>query len=848
MTKINKINFIFHLFVIYTLLNLITCNDEDYFEPTYLDISIKTIHPIEIKFDFTSFDYLQENMKNKIYFSKIKTLLLNSAKLFKQFLKVENQKYISTNLNISHLCHQNIPFYDKIIKTGIKTDLIIYPIISEEEKVNEEDYINGGICAIDNDNLRPIIGYIKIYSGFNFKIKNSDDKFIMLIMHQLTHILGFNKNIIRKLSKGNKSLFQITNHKKRNFISGKTLAGISEIVYGKFYFIGVELNSNDGNYTGHWGNNLLLNDYMKPLNYSKNLITHLTLNFLNDLGWYSFIHSSCNLYKKIEGEYCVKYNNTCSFEARERVELYIHKGNLHCNVRLKQPRICINEVGLIDEYREKVNSSYIKKICKNDIPSYEREIMITNFPELKKVKSQVVRIIKPSKLCKNPQRTIFFPYSPIIKFKSNVTSSPVRISNIKYMMVALQDFGSNNYSPPCLKDTLNYAQFIRVNSIEQNSNLIWVNVPFSKKYNRKFVKYQRYNHFLNHSQITRKDLLYRNFMKMKNNFSEDFNYMSVTYTLPRDYKKIKENFENYIPQSNYLWLLKPSGSARGEGIKFMESFSDVPKNLTILTRYIHNPDLLKGRKYDLRVYIFVTGHQPLKIYVYNEGVVRIATEQYNLDTSDLKNLYQHLTNVALNKKSEKFKENDNNDQENTNIWSFSLLREHYKKEGKDFDELFKKIQDIAVKSIISMHEIEIETELKSNYTLKSNNLFELYGMDILVDQNLNPWLLEINLSPSLSGVGEYEKRIKNKLFTDMFNILGFVPFSHINGKPLEKEYKYNNTIEEAVDDSICEFTRPMGGFVRSFPRKDNINYYKKFFNNPIEKNLLLWEKIIEYNL
>ena len=147
-----------------------------------------------------------------------------------------------------------------------------------------------------------------------------------------------------------------------------------------------------------------------------------------------------------------------------------------------------------------------------------------------------------------------------------------------------------------------------------------------------------------------------------------------------------------------------------------------------------------------------------------------------------------------------------------------------------------------------MHEIEIETELKSNYTLKSNNLFELYGMDILVDQNLNPWLLEINLSPSLSGVGEYEKRIKNKLFTDMFNILGFVPFSHINGKPLEKEYKYNNTIEEAVDDSICEFTRPMGGFVRSFPRKDNINYYKKFFNNPIEKNLLLWEKIIEYNL
>ena len=56
--------------------------------------------------------------------------------------------------------------------------------------------------------------------------------------------------------------------------------------------------------------------------------------------------------------------------------------------------------------------------------------------------------------------------------KSNVTSTPVRISNIKFMMVSLQDFQLTTYSPPCLKDTLNYAQFVRINSIEQNSNLI----------------------------------------------------------------------------------------------------------------------------------------------------------------------------------------------------------------------------------------------------------------------------------------------------------------------------------------------------------------------------------------
>ena len=834
---------------------IVSCNDEDYFEPTYLDISIKSIHPIEIKFDFSTFDSQLIKLKDSYiqYFSTIKELLNNSGKLFNKFLKVENQKYISTNLEISSLCNQNIPLYDTAIKTGIKKDLIIYPIISTNKTYITEDLISGGICALDDSNLRPIIAYIKFNDGFNFNVKNSKDKFTILIMHQLTHILGFNKHMIKKLSKGKDNLFKLTRSEKRNFIAGKTLIQMTEIVYRKFYTTGLELYSDiNGNLTGHWNQNMILNDYMKPYNYSENHITHLTLKLLNDLGWYSFIHSSCNLYKKIDGDYCVKLNDTCKFEESERVELYIKNGNLHCGVRLRRPNICINELNLFEEYKEKANITHLIKACKNDYSTYEREITISKFPELKRVKSQIVRVIKPSKYCQSPQRTIFFPYSPNVNIRQNITSTPIRVSNIKYMMVSLQEFDSKSkYSPSCLKETLNYAQFIRVYSAYENANLIWVNLPEKKYFNSKFSKYQRLNHFISHSQITRKDLLYQNFIRMKKNFSEDYNYMATTYILPKQYKKVKEDFENYVPKSNYLWLLKPSSSARGEGIKFMESFSDIPnhnKNHTILTRYIHNPDLLKGRKYDLRVYILVTGHQPLKIYVYDEGIVRIATEQYNLDVNDLNNLYKHLTNVALNKQSKNFKEDDKDNLENANIWSFTLLRNHFKKNGKDFDTLFKKIQDIAVKSIILMHDEEIKAERKREYELKSNNLFELYGMDILVDENLKPWLLEINLSPSLSGVGEYEQRIKSKLFSDMLNILGFIPFNHLNGRSIEKDFKFNNTIDEAIDDSICEFTRPIGGWIRSFPTKDNIEYFRKFFKNPIEENLGLWKKIIELNI
>ena len=55
-----------------------------------------------------------------------------------------------------------------------------------------------------------------------------------------------------------------------------------------------------------------------------------------------------------------------------------------------------------------------------------------------------------------------------------------------------------------------------------------------------------------------------------------------------------------------------------------------------------------------------------------------------------------------------------------------------------------------------------------------NNCFELLGFDILVDSNLNPWLLEVNLSPSLACDSLLDQQIKAPLISDLFNLAGFV--------------------------------------------------------------------------
>lgn len=58
-----------------------------------------------------------------------------------------------------------------------------------------------------------------------------------------------------------------------------------------------------------------------------------------------------------------------------------------------------------------------------------------------------------------------------------------------------------------------------------------------------------------------------------------------------------------------------------------------------------------------------------------------------------------------------------------------------------------------------------------------NNCFELLGFDILIDSNLEPWLIEVNLSPSLGCDSLLDQRIKGNLISDLFTLIGVVPLN-----------------------------------------------------------------------
>ncbi|XP_039597175.1 tubulin polyglutamylase TTLL5 isoform X2 [Polypterus senegalus] len=355
-----------------------------------------------------------------------------------------------------------------------------------------------------------------------------------------------------------------------------------------------------------------------------------------------------------------------------------------------------------------------------------------------------------------------------------------------------------------VRSILTVHGFHEVHPNSNDFNLMWTGSHPKPFILRGLMEFQKVNHFPRSYELTRKDRLYKNIQRMQQVHGfKNFHIVPQTFVLPSEYQEFCSAFS----KDKGPWIIKPVASSRGRGIYLVSNPNQIPLDENILvSRYINNPLLIDDFKFDVRLYVLVSSYDPLVIYLYEEGLARFATVKYDRASKNIKNQFMHLTNYSVNKKSSDYVSCDDPEVEDYgNKWSMSAMLRYLKQEGKDTASLMAQIEDLIVKTILAV-ELHIASACKM-FMSHRGNCFELYGFDVLIDSTLKPWLLEVNLSPSLACDAPLDLKIKASMISDMFSLVGFVCQD-----PLQKQNKFGKASLDPIlryQASRTQRQRPM---------------------------------------
>ncbi|XP_055375530.1 tubulin monoglutamylase TTLL4-like isoform X2 [Condylostylus longicornis] len=308
--------------------------------------------------------------------------------------------------------------------------------------------------------------------------------------------------------------------------------------------------------------------------------------------------------------------------------------------------------------------------------------------------------------------------------------------------------------------------------------------------------HQKYNHLPGTFKIGRKDSVWRNIKHFITKFGKkEFGFMQKSFVLPQDLEALKKSWPKHAKKGT-KWIIKPPASARGSGIKVVSRWTDFPKQKPLIVqKYIERPLLINGNKFDLRLYIIITSINPLRVFMHTDGLARFASVQYRDDIHSLKDRCMHLTNYSINKFSTHYAKNEDHNACQGHKWTLKSLWNYFLERGINTTKLWGALRNLVIKTVIG-GEGCLNRMFKANVNSRYN-CYELFGFDVLLDENLIPWLLEVNISPSLHSDLPLDQHVKGPLIQAVLNsVLYQVPpkLSQQHEKLIKAEYNINGPL------------------------------------------------------
>lgn len=316
---------------------------------------------------------------------------------------------------------------------------------------------------------------------------------------------------------------------------------------------------------------------------------------------------------------------------------------------------------------------------------------------------------------------------------------------------------------------------------------------------------QRYNHIPGNTHLVYKDLLafhlkkYSDFYKDRKSCFDLSTFFPATYDL-NSFSECQALLKVLKPTAEVKWIKKKSrNSHNAEGIEILYLNKteklildlDDGKNCGyvhteyLIQKYIENPLLVNNHKFDFRVYMVIANLDPL-VVLYHDGFLRVTLNEYIKNSTDNS---AHITNTAFAKDyldTQVLTIVEREVAMEEQMWTYQQLEKYLESIGKVEKGWVKKILVEQMKQkMIHLTRI-VYSEL-----LPYNGLFELFGIDFLLDENLNLWLLEAIRSPAMMATSEVKGKIQKNIVEGLLDI--------------EYALLYKDDFESAVEKTGFEF-------------------------------------------
>lgn len=318
---------------------------------------------------------------------------------------------------------------------------------------------------------------------------------------------------------------------------------------------------------------------------------------------------------------------------------------------------------------------------------------------------------------------------------------------------------SIRYEQPCFRSVYEAMQEIGVSSEDNDGTaiLIWHDSLRECDYFSHLAPWQIVNRLPCISALCRKAPFAYLLQRMQKLIPSIYTFMPKTFILPAQYQE----FKNAVELGDKTYIYKPDSSSQGSGIIIFKPKSEITikedSNLAVVQEYI-NSYLINNTKFDLRLYVLVASLNPLEIYVYRNGLARFCSEEITTDSK-----FGQLSNVTINQANP-----------NADISEVSQLvsdiAQQIEKDGISMKELWQRIDNAIVLTIIAAHKTLSEAEKWYCPNLGYPRCFQILGFDILLDKNFDPWIMEVNRRPSLDYYRGKERRMKVGMIRDAVKI------------------------------------------------------------------------------